>query len=115
MKLVIIESPYGDDDPAVVAENERYLNACLHDSLMRGEAPFASHGLYTRDGVLDDRIPKQRLHGIAAGLEWGRVAALVAIYTDRGVSSGMRLGKDRAQERGQRIVERRLGPPWSDE
>lgn len=54
MIRVIIESPYAGD----VDANLTYLRACLRDCLLRGEAPFASHGLYAQPGVLDDAIPQ---------------------------------------------------------
>src|SRR3546814_12910998 len=67
MKLVIIESPYAGD----VEENTRYARACLQDCLRRGEAPFASHLLYTQPGILDDRVPDERELGLEAGRRWG--------------------------------------------
>ena len=48
MRRVIIESPYA----GFVKRNEDYARECLRDSLMRGEAPIASHLLYTQPGVL---------------------------------------------------------------
>ena len=53
---VIVESPYAGD----VERNERYARACIRDCLLRGEAPFASHLLYTQAGVLDDTIKEER-------------------------------------------------------
>lgn len=47
MRLVIIESPFAGD----VVRNLRYLRACMRDCLRRGEAPYASHALYTQPGV----------------------------------------------------------------
>lgn len=44
MKLVVVESPYAGD----VERNLRYLRAAMADCLARGEAPFASHGLYPK-------------------------------------------------------------------
>lgn len=82
-KLVIIESPYAGD----VEQNLVYARACLRDSLERGEAPIASHLLYTQPNVLDDNVPIERLWGIDAGR---RVADLHAFYVDRGWSIGMR-------------------------
>jgi hypothetical protein len=61
----------------------------MHDSLMRGEAPLASHLLYTQPGILDDRIPVERSMGIHAGLEWRLVAEAAVFYVDYGISSGM--------------------------
>ena len=56
MQRVIIESPYAGD----VERNVRYARAAMADCLKRGEAPFASHLLYTQEGVLDDDIPGER-------------------------------------------------------
>jgi len=67
MKRVIVESPYKGDIPTNVA----YAREALRDSLMRGEAPLASHLLYTQEGVLRDEIPEERALGIEAGLSWG--------------------------------------------
>jgi hypothetical protein len=88
VKLVVIESPYAGD----VERNLRYLRACLRDSLLRGEAPFASHGLYTQAGVLDDLVRADREMGMHAGWAWMQRADLVAVYEDFGISSGMRRG-----------------------
>ena len=85
MKLVLIESPYAGD----ILTNVTYARRCMRDSLFRGEAPFASHLLYTQPGVLDDSIPSERSQGIAAGFAWSRVASLHAFYTDLGWSKGM--------------------------
>jgi len=69
---VVIESPYGTRPdgtrctPAEVARNERYLDRCIRDSIDRGEAPYASHGFFTKPGRLDDTKPEQRRQGIEA-------------------------------------------------
>ena len=94
--IVIIESPYAGN----VELNTRYARLALRDSLMRDEAPFASHLLYTQDKVLDDTVPEQRTRGIEAGLEFTRVADRVAVYCDLGVSEGMKIGIDRHEKNG---------------
>jgi hypothetical protein len=104
MKLVIIESPYAGD----VAANEQYARQALADSLSRGEAPLASHLLYTQPSVLRDDEPAERALGIEAGLAWGRVAELTAVYADRGWSMGMRLGVERAQREGRPVEVRHI-------
>jgi hypothetical protein len=92
---VVIESPYGTRPdgtrctPTEVARNERYLDRCIRDSINRGEAPYASHGFFTKPGRLDDTKPEQRRQGIEAGQAWGAVAAFVAVYADHGVTAGM--------------------------
>ena len=85
MPLVIIESPYAGD----IGANVAYARAAMRDSLNRGEAPIASHLLYTQPGILRDEIPDERQWGIDAGLAWRDVADLAAFYIDRGWSSGM--------------------------
>lgn len=109
MIRVVIESPYAGD----VERNLRYLRACMKDCLRRGEAPFASHGLYTPPGVLDDGIPAERALGIEAGLEWGKACSLVAVYVDLGISEGMQEGIAKASRRRKPIEFRKLGGEWS--
>jgi hypothetical protein len=102
---VIVESPYAGD----VEANLTYLRACLRDCLMRGEAPFASHALYTQPGVLNDAIPAERAHGIQAGFAWRSVSERTIVYTDRGITDGMRMGISHAQGMGIPVVYRELG------
>ncbi len=90
MKLVVIESPYAGD----VDVNTGYARQCVNDCLRRGEAPYASHLFFTQDGILDDDTPEERLLGIEAGFQWGACAALIAVYTDLGISEGMQKGID---------------------
>lgn len=74
------------------ADNLHYARACVADSLSRGEAPFASHLLYTQRGILDDNNPRERRKGIKAGFEWHKKADKVCVYLDRGISRGMQQG-----------------------
>lgn len=90
--LVIIESPYAGD----IEENVTYARAAMRDSLRRGEAPIASHLLYTQPGILRDEMPEERKLGIEAGFEWWRKADLIAFYIDRGMSPGMNAAWKRA-------------------
>lgn len=103
-RLVILESPYAGD----VETNIEYARACVADSLKRGEAPIASHLLYTQPGITDDRIPEERALGIDAGLAWTRVAEASVVYCDRGISSGMRYGIQRARAAGIPVEMRNL-------
>lgn len=105
MILVLLESPYAGN----VDLNVRYARACMRDCLLRGEAPFASHCLYTQPGVLDDLVPDERALGISAGLEWGARAEKTVVYMDLGVSRGMEQGIERARVEGRRVEMRTLG------
>jgi hypothetical protein len=118
MRRVIIESPYAGN----IELNLRYLRACMADCLRRGEAPFASHGLYTQPGVLRDEDPMERAQGINAGFAWRDVADATVAYTDLGISNGMQLGIEEAtklatrhHEWGRHTFEyRSLGGIWTD-
>ena len=104
MKLVIIESPFAGD----VEKNTHYARACVRDSLLRGEAPIASHLLYTQEGILNDDVPEERQHGIDAGLVWRTVAQASVVYTDLGISKGMEYGIKAAQDAGVPVEYRTL-------
>lgn len=104
MRLVILESPFAGD----VANNVLYARACVRDSLARGEAPIASHLLYTQEGILNDDIPDERQWGIDAGLAWRRVADATVVYTDEGISVGMKYGIRAAEEIGNEVIYRSL-------
>jgi hypothetical protein len=105
MRLVIIESPYAGD----VEANIRYARACVLDCLRRGEAPFASHLLYTQPGILRDEVPAERESGIAAAVAWCRAADATVVYTDRGISRGMEFGIAAARQAGKPVEFRSLG------
>ncbi len=101
-RLVIIESPYSGPDKIRTDVNVQYAELALLDSLAKGEAPYASHLLYTR--VLDDTVKEERRQGIDAGFAWGQVAELRAFYIDRGMSKGMIEGLKEARRLKQLVV-----------
>lgn len=104
MTLVIIESPFAGD----IEKNIKYARACMRDSLSKGEAPLASHLLYTQEGILNDSVEEERNWGIEAGLAWGKKAVKTIVYTNLGISGGMQRGIDRAKDEGREIVYREL-------
>jgi hypothetical protein len=112
MRRVIIESPFAGPTPEHIDRNLRYLRAAMRDCLRRGESPFASHGLYTQPGVLDDKNPEERALGIAAGFEWRGSAEMTVVYDDLGITEGMWSGVEHAVEIGQPVQFRLLG--WGD-
>lgn len=95
MKRIILESPFVGD----VEGNIEYARLCVRDSLMRGEAPIASHLLYTQDKILNDNIPEERDRGIRAGLAWKKVADLHVFYVDKGMSPAMKIAMGYANEK----------------
>lgn len=130
MRRVVIESPFAAppgtpeaEVPACVARNLRYLRACMFDCFERGEAPYASHALYTQPGVLDDGKQADRDLGIHAGFEWRHAANATVVYTDLGTSRGMEYGIKAADQLvraelfardGHRIEYRTLGEGWEE-
>lgn len=108
MRLVILESPYAGETAEEINGNIEYARRCVRDSLMRGEAPIASHLLYTQPGILDDSIQEEREQGINAGLAWRKVAEASVVYVDKGISQGMRYGIAAAEAAGLDIEIRRI-------
>lgn len=107
MRRVILESPSAGN----VESNIEYARRCVRDSLLREEAPIASHLLYTQAGILDDGIPIERQLGIDAGLSWRAVAQASVVYTDRGISKGMQFGIDAAKAAGLPVEYRKIDNP----
>lgn len=109
MARVIIESPFSAPDEETFQQNLDYARACLRRELELGNSPIAFHLLYTQEGVLDDSDPTQRDWGIKASFLWHSVADFVAVYGDLGISGGMLLGMNKANELGVPVEYRWLG------
>jgi hypothetical protein len=115
-KFVDIETPYMASTPESVTRNIRYARACVRDSLLRGEIPFASHLFYTQSGILDDNVPSERERGILAGKSIIEMLnATTVVYTDLGTSRGMELGIEMAKRDKRNIEYRVLGENWEEE
>lgn len=109
MRLVILESPYRGKDKYDTERNKAYARRAMHDCFLRGEAPFASHLLYTQPGVLRDEDQTERTLGIVAGLHWGLRADASVVYVDLGITEGMHKGINSARDAGRVIEFRRIG------
>ncbi len=110
MRKVVVESPYNSKDLAIIERNTAYARACLHDCFLQGDAPFASHLLYTQPGILRDGVPEERALGIEAGLLWVQTAEATVVYTDFDITPGMQKGIDRATSENRPIEYRTLPP-----
>lgn len=84
----------------------------MKDCLQRGEAPYASHLLYTQAHVLNDLVPEERKLGMNAGFEWKKAASKTVVYTDLGITSGMEKGIAISKKLGQEIEYREIGFPY---
>lgn len=123
MRRVIVESPFAcpircEDSLHIhggwcqhMVRNVVYAQFCLRDCIFRGEAPFASHLLYTQPNVLDDTLPEERRLGIEAGFEWRSFAEATVVYVDFGISKGMQFGIEHAKRQGRPIEYRNLPLP----
>lgn len=106
--ISIIQSPYKGD----IAKNLAYANRCIRDSIERGELPIASHVFYT--GALDDDIPEERETGFCLESALMDLAmqscrgARCVVYTDLGISSGMKRGIETASAKGIQVLFREL-------
>ncbi len=114
-RRVVIESPLKADSKEGYERNKRYARACMRDSLMRGEAPYASHLLFDQPGLLDDTVADERELAIQAGFAWGTEADVCAIYVDLGISDGMSRGRHRASMLRIPVYERTLPPGWEED
>lgn len=115
---VIIESPYSGNIPL----NVEYALECLHDSYYnKCEAPFASHLLYTRlpdseikqksfSGHVKDHPNSRhgREHGILCGNVWMKEADKIVVYTDLGISEGMKFSIEKAKKLNKPIEYRKI-------
>lgn len=104
MKRVIIESPFAGNCNLNVA----YARLAVRHSLSLGEAPIASHLLYTQYTILDDNNNHERQWGIDAGLAWKHVAEKQIFYIDLGWSNGMKYAKEFCVSHNIEIEERRI-------
>ncbi|MFW5969616.1 MAG: hypothetical protein ACOCP9_03175 [Halofilum sp. (in: g-proteobacteria)] len=106
MRRVIVESPWAAGSEDERKRNIEYLREALRDCLIRGESPYASHGLLT--AVLNDKHPEDRALGIEAGLVWGEAAHATVVYCDHGITGGMAAGIADAEDLGRPVEYRRL-------
>jgi len=106
MRRVVIESPCSPSNGRTYEQNLHYARQCMLDSLSMGEAPWASHLLYTQ--VLNEHKEADRERGISAGLEWSSKASICAVYEDFGITDGMKRGIALAKSRSIRVEHRNL-------
>lgn len=115
--LVVLESPWaglGAAKATSLRELEGcpavdYLRQCIRDSLARGEIPWASHAMLALTRALYEEDPDQRQEGIDVGKDMIKThAALVAAYTDHGISKGMREAITWARMHGKPVEFRKI-------
>lgn len=106
--IILLESPYLHEHPIDGEEYSIYLSRCLRDSLKRGEAPIATHAMYTRPGVLNLSIGEATLATLASD-DLAELIPITVAYTDYGITEKMDLGLDRAGRWKHTIEYREIG------
>lgn len=90
-RIVQLESPFSPSNGFPLEHNLRYARRALRDSIFREETPYASHLLYTQEGVLNDDVQDERDLGIQTGFRLLRhgLVSMSVVYSDFGLSRGM--------------------------
>jgi hypothetical protein len=104
---VMLESPFANSNIASNKEHIIYAKRCMLHSILQGEAPFAGHLLYTR--MLDDSNVEQRNVGFDCNESWMICASTIVVYTDYGISRGMKQAMRLAKKWNIPIVKRKIG------
>jgi len=113
---VYVESPYSGHSENEWSRNIDYARYAMQDCLKRGEAPFVSHLLYTQTphhGFVADSDTKHQCLGREAAVNlafnWRSKSDRTVVYTDFGISNGMKLGIEHATALGH-VIEYRTIP-----
>jgi hypothetical protein len=102
MKKVFICSPYA----GLIARNINVARELCRKVVELGHAPFAPHLFYPQ--FLDEYKQSDRDAGIQCGLAWMAQCDEVWIYTDNGISDGMKSEIEHAKKLGKPVVEVKL-------
>lgn len=91
-----------------------YASACFRDRLKQGKRPFGSHVAY---GLATDDNTDERRVGIKTGDTLADELRIKngIIFTDKGISPGMRGGKKKGERRERNIEYMSLGEDWESE
>lgn len=101
IRCVVVESPFAANQARTKQQHRAYLFAAMADCIRRGESPIASH--HWLPEILNDDGPYERQLGIRLGIAWGERADAIGIYSQLGVSSGMRQAISEYKARGKVI------------
>lgn len=95
------------EDPSIAMKMSRYAERCIRDSIHKNEAPLASHLLHY--SVLNSRDPIERDIGLQSQLSWLRVADIVVVYIDFGITPAMKVALNNAVIIQKKIEYRTIG------
>lgn len=87
MKKVYICSPYRATNSMELDRNIAYAQKLTRKAIEAGCAPITPHLYITQ--CLNDRVPEERVKGMAAGLELLKTCNFIILGTRYGISEGM--------------------------
>ncbi len=118
--VVLLESPFSGD----IQANEEYAWKALRDCYLRGEAPIATHLMWTKlsdkdefngKTIISDSVNMVGFPGRVFALEAGDAIRnrvdYVVFYVDRGWSNGMTRARDHCMDMCIRAEIRNIEPP----
>lgn len=106
-KAVVIISPFMVEDPTKRELFYRYAKRCAQDSMRRNEAPLVSHVFYY-DMFGFSTVAIERDLGFNSQLTWIRKTDLVVVYSDFGITQGMKAAIDYAKFKNKKIEFRKI-------
>lgn len=101
-KPVVVISPFMVEDASKRDLFYRYAKRCAQDSMRRNEAPLVSHVFYY-DMLGYSTVGLERDMGFNAQLSWIRKCDLVVVYSDYGMTQGMKAAVDYAKFKNKKI------------
>lgn len=107
-RLVVLELPHESKTKEELEEHIEYAEACIDDCFERRESPFNYHLFYPPEIILRNNESKERKLGIEADLAWIKLADAMVVYTDLGVTEGMKRSIKKAEESDKTIEYRQL-------
>lgn len=96
--LVFICSPLRGD----YIENQKRAKGYCREAIMAGYIPIAPHVYFTQ--FLDDTVESERILGIDCGIALLDKCSEIWIYTERGISDGMKTEIEHAKQKGIKLV-----------
>lgn len=103
--VVLVLTPWESGPKGRVRQ---YIRMCIRDCLVREEIPWASHVMFAWTEALYDDDPEQRAEGLAVAKQMSKRCDLIAVYSDLGVTSGMREVLTFAAFQGKKIEHRKI-------
>lgn len=104
---VIALTPFAGEDVVNLQKFKRYSKRVIQDCISRGEAGIVVNSFLAST---DSMTNQGRAIAIGSAVEWVKVAEVIAVYEDYGITPTMQTILNVAQQRNKRIEFRTVGP-----